>query len=217
MNDIIAFFVFNTCFKLTTLKIQKGIIFCCVRRRRTLPNAVEIDILGIFEGYSLLQIWPPKKFFRGEIIQGEWRNFHRARALFLTGVEVHVLPCVLVFFLVEFDLLFAFSVLSLDCASLFISVHEHDRLCFPMSTEETAVFDCICWLSSSRNKKGQSYPVEYCLESMEEYPECTIHKGEPEPRKGNVNTVYFINQARANTRISRTEFIYDESMRLQMV
>ena len=40
-------------------------------------------------------------------------------------------------FLVEFDLLFAFSVLScriLDCASLFIYVHEHDRLCFPMFT-----------------------------------------------------------------------------------
>ena len=52
---------------------------------------------------------------------------------------------------------------------------------------------------------------------MEEYSECTIHKGEPEPRKGNENTVYFINQARANTRISRTEFIYDESMQLQMV
>ena len=34
-------------------------------------NAVEIDILGIFEGYSSLQIWPPKKLFRGEIIQGE--------------------------------------------------------------------------------------------------------------------------------------------------
>ena len=160
---------------------------------------------------------PPKKFFRGEIIQGEWRNFHRARALFLTGVEFHVLPCVLVCSLVELDLLFAFSVLSLDCASLFIYVHEHDRLCFPMSTEETTVFDCICWLSSSRNRKGQSYPVEYCLESMEGYSECTIHKGEPEPRKGYVNTVYFINQARANTRISRTEFIYDESMRLQMV
>ena len=62
-----------------------------------------------------------------------------------------------------------------------------------------------------------SYPVEYCLESVEEYFESTIHKGEPEPRKGNVNTVYFINQARANTRISRTEFIYDESMRLQIV
>ena len=50
---------------------------------------------------------------------------------------------------------------------------------------------------------------------MEEYSEGTIHKGEPEPRNGNVNTVYFINQARGNTRISRTEFIYDESMRLQ--
>ena len=49
---------------------------------------------------------PPKKFFRGEIIQ-------------------------------------AFSVLSLDCASLFIYVYEHDRLYFPMLTEETAVFD---WL-----------------------------------------------------------------------
>ena len=45
-----------------------------------------------------------------------------------------------------------------------------------------------------------------------------IHKGEPEPRNGNVNTVSdFIYQARANTRISRTEFMYDESMRLQMV
>ena len=41
-------------------------------------------------------------------------------------------------------------------------------------------------------------------------------KGEPEPRKGNVNTVYFINQARANTRISCTEFIYDESMLLNV-
>ena len=164
--------------------------------------------LEFFDVYSSLKIWPPKKFFRGEIIQGEWRNFHWARALFLTGVEVHVLPCVLVCFLVEFDLLFAFSVLSLDCASLFIYVHEHDRLCFPMSTEETAVFDCICWLSSSRDRKGQSYPVEYCLESVEEYSECTIHKGEPEPRNGNVNTVYFIYQARANTRISRARSLF---------
>ena len=28
-------------------------------------NAVEIDILGIFEGYSSLQIWPPRKIFQG--------------------------------------------------------------------------------------------------------------------------------------------------------
>ena len=76
---------------------------------------------------------------------------------------------------------------------------------------------CIWLQLFSRNRKGQSYPVEYCLESMEEYSECTIHKGEPEPRKGNVKGVYFIDQAGANTWISRMEFIYDESMQLQMV
>ena len=98
-------------------------------------------ILGIFEGYSSVQIWPPPK-----------KNFSGAklfRANDVISIEhvlcsFHVLPCVLVCSLVEFDLLFAFSVLSLDCASLFIYVHEYDRLCFPMSTEETAVFDCIC-------------------------------------------------------------------------
>ena len=108
----------------------------------------------------------PKKLFRGEIIEGEWRNFHLACALFLAGVEFHVLPCVLVCFVVEFDLLFAFSVLScriLDCASLFIYVHEHDRLCFPMLTVETVVFDCICWLNSSRDRiqKRSGVAAEY--------------------------------------------------------
>ena len=36
-------------------------------------NAVEIDILGIFEVYSSLQIWapPPPNFSGGEITQGE--------------------------------------------------------------------------------------------------------------------------------------------------
>ena len=48
-------------------------------------------------------------------------------------------------------------------------VHEHDRLGFGMLTVETAVFDCICWFSSSRDEKGQSHPVEYYLESVEEY------------------------------------------------
>ena len=88
--------------------------------------------------------------------------------------------------------------------SLFILyVHEHDRLGFGMLTV-AAVFDCICWFSSSRDRKGQSYPVEYYLESVEEYSEGKIHKSEPEPGNGNVNTVYFVNQARRNTRISRT-------------
>ena len=57
----------------------------------------------------------------------------------LNRSRVSRFACILVCFLVEFDLLFAFSVLSLDCASLCIYVHEHDRLCFPMSSEETAV------------------------------------------------------------------------------
>ena len=48
---------------------------------------------------------------------------------------------------------------------------------------------------------------------MEEYSEGKIHKGEPEPWNGNVNTVYFINKARGNARISRTEFVYDEIAR----
>ena len=122
--------------------------------------------------------------------------------MFLAGVEFHVLHCVLVCFLVKFDLLFAFSVLScriLDCASLFIYVHEHGRLCFPMLTVETAVFDCICWLSSSRDRKGQSCLIRSnTVWNRWKSPlsEGTIHKGEPEPRNGNVNTVYFINQAR---------------------
>ena len=58
------------------------------------------------------------------------------------------LPRILVCFLVQFDLLFAFGVLScriLDSASLFILyVHDHNRLGFGMLTLETAVFDCIC-------------------------------------------------------------------------
>ena len=35
-----------------------------------------------------------------------------------------------------------------------------------------------------------------------------IHKSEPEPGNANVNTAYFVNQARGNIRISRTEFVY---------
>ena len=65
--------------------------------------------------------------------------------------------------------------------------------------------------SSSRNWKGQSYPVGYYLESVEEYSEGKIDMSEPESGNGNVNTVYFVNQARGNTRISRTaESVYDE-------
>ena len=62
-------------------------------------------------------------------------------------------------------------------------------------------------------KVSLNNPVEYCLESVEEYSESKIRKSEPEPQKRNVNTVYFINQARGNTRISRMEFVYHERAR----
>ena len=102
----------------------------------------------------------------------------------------------------------------LDSASLTILyVHKHVRPGFWILTVETAVFDCIWWFSSSHDRKGQSYPVEYCLELVEEYSGGKIHMGEPKPLNGNVNTVYFVNQARGNTRISRTEFVYDEIAR----
>ena len=50
--------------------------------------------------------------------------------------------------------------------------------------------------SSNCDRKVQSYPAEYYLESVEEYSEGKIHMSEPESGKGNVKTVYFVNQAR---------------------
>ena len=73
------------------------------------------------------------------------------------------------------------------------------------SLRKQLYFNCICWFGSSRDRKGQSDPVKYYLESVEEYSEGKIHKSEPEQGNGNVNSVYFVNQARGNTRISCTD------------
>ena len=70
-----------------------------------------------------------------------------------------------------------------------------------------------CWFSSSRDRKGQFYPVEYYLELVGEYSEGKIHKSELKPGNGNVNTAYFVIQARGNTRLSRTAFVYNERAR----
>ena len=35
-------------------------------------------------------------------------------------------------------------------------------------------------IASSRDRKGQSYPAEYCLESVEEYSDGKVHKSEHE-------------------------------------
>ena len=97
--------------------------------------------------------------------------------------------------------------------SLFILyVHEHYRLGFGMLTGETAVIASpltfVDFNSSNCDRKGRSHPVEYYLESMEEYSEGKIHIGEPESGNRNVNTVYFLNRARGNTPISRTDFVF---------
>ena len=73
-----------------------------------------------------------------------------------------------------------------------------------------------CWIDLvpvATENSVQSYPVEYYLKSVEEYSEGKIHKSEPKPGNGHVNTVYFVIQARGNTRISRTAFVYNEGAR----
>ena len=100
---------------------------------------------------------------------------------------------------------------------LILYVHEHDRIDFGMLTVETAVFPGCIWLHfflfrSSRNRKGQSFPVEYYLELVEEYLKGKMHKSEPESGNGNVNTVYFVHQERENTQVC----LWWTSTRLQM-
>ena len=66
---------------------------------------------------------PPKKIFRGKIIQGEWFNFHWACALFLAGVEFHVL-------------------LASWCASLSSLTFSSHLVCFLV--EFWTVLPCLC-------------------------------------------------------------------------
>ena len=68
-------------------------------------------------------------------------------------------------------------------------VHEHDRLGFGILTVQTAVIAFVDFHSSNCYTKGQSYTVEYYLESGEEYSEGKIHMSEPESGNGNANTV----------------------------
>ena len=59
--------------------------------------------------------------------------------------------------------------------------------------------NCLCdRLRSAIRDRLRSYGNQP-LESVEEYSEGKIHKSEPKPGNGNVNTVYFVNQARGNT------------------
>ena len=95
----------------------------------------------------------------------------------------------------------------------FIYVHKHDRLGFGMLTVEAAVIAFVDFNSCICDRKGQSYPVEYYLEWVEEYSEGKINMSEPESGNAKVNTVYFVIQTWGNYRISRTECM---STQLQM-
>ena len=94
--------------------------------------------------------------------------------------------------------------------SLFIlHVHEHDRLGFGMLTVETAVIAFFAVDLTEKVSRIRSNiiwnPWKSTLRAR------SIWMREPESEKGNVNTAYFVNQARENTRISRTaKFGYDK-------
>ena len=158
--------------------------------KECLHNAVKINIFGL-SGHGTNLPLPPQK----KIIQGRrylWMTQFPSTICFAPSrswVSRFQWPRILVCFHGKFDLLFTFGTLScwiLDYASLFIlCVHKHNRLGFGMLTMETAVFDFICWFTcASCNRQGQSYPVKYCLGSVEEYSEGKIHKSEPEPGNG---------------------------------
>ena len=173
--------------------------------------------LEFLRGIHRYKFGHPKKLFRGEIIQGEWRNFHRARALFLTGVEFHVLPwswCSSLSSLTISSRSVCFLWTVLPCLLMSTNTIAYAFRCQPRKQLYLIAFVDLVPVAT---EKVSLYIRSNTVWNRWKSTLSTIHKGEPEPRKGNVNTVYFINQARANTRISRTEFIYDESMRLQMV
>ena len=65
-----------------------------------------------------------------------------------------------------------------------------------MLTVETAVIHLFILIVPIATEKVSRI---YYLESVEEYSEGKIHMSEPESGNGNVNTAYFVNQARGNT------------------
>ena len=64
-----------------------------------------------------------------------------------------------------------------------------------MLTVETAVIHLFILIVPIATEKVSRI---YYLELVEEYSEGKIHMSEPESGNGNVNTVYFVNQARGN-------------------
>ena len=92
-------------------------------------------------------------------------------------------------------------------SSFILYVHEHDRIGFGMLTVETAVlnpravFDCICGFSSNWDRKGLCSSIRSNIiwnqwKSTLKGRSIRVNLNQ---RTENVNTVYFVNQARGNT------------------
>ena len=115
-------------------------------------------------------------------------------ALFLAGVQFSLLPRVLLCFFVVSDLLFTFVVLScriLDSESLFILyIHEHDRLGFGMLTVETAYLIAFVDLVLAATEKVSLIRSNSVWNRWKVYSKGRVHKSEPEPPNGNVDTVH---------------------------
>ena len=125
------------CFFLITdlidiLQLKNSLKLFIAFDKERLHNAVAIENFGLFIDINLPP--PAEKLFRGEIIQGEWLNFHRPCALSLAGFASRpgVLPCRV------------WPSLRVWCAFL-----SNFGFCFLVyficSRTRSPVFDCIWW------------------------------------------------------------------------
>ena len=83
-------------------------------------------------------------------------------------------------------------------SNLRMSIGYLQPLVFICSRTRSPRIPALYWIafvdfnSSNCDRKGQSYPVECYLESLEGYSEGKIDMSEPESGNGIVNTVYFV-------------------------
>ena len=144
---------------------------------------------------------------------GMLRSFGRC----LTGVEFHVLLaswCASLSSLTFSSRLVCFLWTVHPCVFMFTNTIAYAFRCHPRKQLYLIAFVDLVPVATEKARLIRSNTVWNRWKSTLSAQSKRVNLNH---RKENVNTVYFINQARANTRISRTEFIYDESMRLQMV
>ena len=100
-----------------------------------------------------------------------------------------------------------------DVIETFVRVHEELVYSICSRTRSPSLWDVLkLWkqlyliafidlIAVAKEKVSRIRSNIICMELVEEYSKGKIHKSEPEPGNGNVNTVYFVRQARGNTRV----------------